>query len=573
MLGRWDILRFSGWTKQGSKRTIKIWSKSSLCDVASESTPSQLGVLSYKVVRFTRRDHPNLGPRLFIYQPRKVTEQLHVLHDSDFLGGSEVIFSSKNRPYKAISPGVSCDLFLTSLCLFEHVPSAVTSFKAMIMQKWQLLSGADQMKSIMPLFYRAATMGRSFRKKLLTEITQFDLTTSANTRKIKTCSIRVREESLLIPTTMKQASAHFKGYSRLYFAPLQWQRPETSYGNKPVQSAEYSYPIVHNIREDDTSFASSPFSSNSTGFYAEILTSSTHNWQRVYVKTAQSVQAELGAFPMVQQYFHSGSVQTIAAAEPAMDRIFFERFDGDVLNQIRLHYHHGLGPIKTNLIDWNCLSDEWFIDLDLRRAQDVLAVYTGSFRPSDLSIVCSQQRIHAFFHHRLRDNCRFQAFYGGNHPSFLQHTTREIKNLEAFLDSPLVINGQSHQSLQYHLNRASRVLDPDKVGGLKSLPIAFGFGDGHGGNVMVSNASSPPSILYVDYEVAGHHTPFLDLAKPIYQDGFFNIAYADVLYDDLTRGSHCKEVSVRWREDAGSIHIDYHLDLKTLEKGLAVIIT
>lgn len=28
---------------------------------------------------------------------------------------------------------------------------------------------------------------------------------------------------------------------------------------------------------------------------------------------------------------------------------------------------------------------------------------------------------------------------------------------------------------------------------------------------------------------------------------------------------------MRWREDAGSIHIDYHLDLKTLEKGLAFI--
>ena len=144
-------------------------------------------------------------------------------------------------------------------------------------------------------------------------------------------------------------------------------------------------------------------------------------------------------------------------------------------------------------------------------------------------------------------------------------------SLEDFLGSPLIINGQSHQSLRYHLNRASRVLDPDRVGGLQSLPTAFGLGDGHGGNVMVSSASSPPSMLYVDYEVAGQHTPFLDLAKPIYQDGFFNIAYADVLYGDLTVGSQRKVVSVRWREDAGSIHIDYHLDLKPLEKGIAVI--
>ncbi|KAL9126119.1 MAG: hypothetical protein Q9217_004780 [Psora testacea] len=579
LLGEWDVLRFSGWTKQGSKRTIKIWSKSCLCNVASESMPSQIGVLSYKVARFTRCDHPKLGPRLFIYQPRKVTEQLHVLHDSDFLGGSDMILSSKHRPYKAVSPGVSCDLFLTSLCLFEHEPNTVASFKAMIMQKWQSLSGADEMESIMPLFYRAATMGHSYWNRLHTELAQFDLPGSANTRKTIARTGRAQEEPFPMSAAvhrsgylpMQLASAHFQGYWSLYFAPLQWQRPDTSHGMKPVQPAEYSYPIVHDIRDDGTPFAPTPFSSNSTGLYAKIVTSSGPNWQRVYVKTAHSVPAELGAFPMVRQWFPNGSVQTIAAAEPATGRIFFGRFDGDVLNQISLRYHHGLGPIKANPKDWNCLCDEWFIDLDLRRAQDVLTVYAGSFRPIDPSIICSQQRIHAFFHYRLQKNSGFQRFYGGDNPSFLQHTGREAMNLEVFLDSPVIINGQSHQSLRYYLNRASRVLDPDRVGGLNTLPIAFGFGDGHGGNVMVSSASSPPSMLYVDYEVAGHHPPFLDLAKPIYQDGFFDIAYADVLYGDLTLGSHHKEVSVKWWEDAGSIHIDYHLDLKPLNKGLAVI--
>lgn len=53
-----------------------------------------------------------------------------------------MIFSSKHRPYKAVSPGVSCDPFQKSLCLLEHEPNAVTSFKAMIMQKSQSLSGA-----------------------------------------------------------------------------------------------------------------------------------------------------------------------------------------------------------------------------------------------------------------------------------------------------------------------------------------------------------------------------------------------------------------------------------------------
>jgi len=344
---------------------------------------------------------------------------------------------------------------------------------------------------------------------------------------------------------VQQVSAHLKGYWRLDFAPLQWQRPAISPGIKPAQRTEYSHPIVHKIKEDDTSLAPTPFSSKSTGFYAKILASSGQNWQRVYVKTSQSIPAELGAFPMVQRYFPIECVQIIAAAEPACGRIFFERFDGGTFNEIRFRYHQGLGPVNDNLEGRICLSDEWFIDLDLHRARDVLAVYAGSFRPNDPSILCSQQRIHAFFHQRLLGNSRFQRFYGGDRPSFLQHTAHAAMNLETFLDSPLVINGQSHQSLRHHLNRASQVLDPEKVRGLSSLPIAFGFGDRHGGNVMVSSASSPPSMLYVDYEVAGHHTPFLDLAKPIYQDGVFNTSYANVLYGDLTQGAHCKDVFVR----------------------------
>ena len=575
----WDLLRFSGWTKLGSKRTIKIWSKSCLCDVTSEPMASQLRVLSYKAVRFTRRDHPELGPRLFIYQPRKATEHLHILYDSDFLEGSEMILSLKHQPYKSVSPGVSCDLFLTSVCLFEHEPNTVISFKAMIMQKWQSLSGADELKSILPLFYRAAAMNHSYSKKLLAEISQSSLTDYVNMREINVCSEEVREDHLLKSTStqrseytpIQQASAHYKGYQRLYFAPLQWQPSGSPHGVKQGQPAKFSYLIVHDIRDDDTPFASTPFSSNSTGSYADLSTTSGHTWHRVYVKTTHSVLAELGAFPMVQQHFPDSSLQTIVAADPAAGRIFFERFDGRVLNQIRLHNHHGVSPIVANRKDWNYLSDEWFIDLELRRAQDVLAAYAGSFRLNDSSIVCSQQPIHTFFHHRLKGNSRFQSFYGSNHPSFLQYTAPKAMNINDFLGSPLVINGQSHHPLRYHLNRASKVLDPEKVGGLQSLPIAFGFGDGHGGNIMVSSTGTPPSMLYVDYEVAGHHSPFLDLAKPIYQDGFFNIAYADVLYSDLTVGSHHEEVSMRWREDSGSIHIDYHLDLKPLEKGLAVI--
>lgn len=162
---------------------------------------------------------------------------------------SSSINPAKHQPYKAVSPGVSYDLFLTSLCLFEHEPGVVTSLKAVILQKWQSLSGANEMEGIMPLFYRSATIGRSYRKRLHAEIAQIDLNTSADASRTKAFSKGVGGRPPSTPTAIhcsgyshvQQVSAHLKGYWRLDFAPLQWQRPAISPGIKPAQRTEYSH--------------------------------------------------------------------------------------------------------------------------------------------------------------------------------------------------------------------------------------------------------------------------------------------------------------------------------------------
>lgn len=102
------------------------------------------------------------------------------------------------------------------------------------MQKWQSLFGADEMGSIMPLVYRAATMGRSYLKRLHTETMQSGLTNPIKKRKPNPYCKKVREEPLPTSTStqssgyiaIQQASTQSKGYRRLYFVPLQWQRPE-----------------------------------------------------------------------------------------------------------------------------------------------------------------------------------------------------------------------------------------------------------------------------------------------------------------------------------------------------------
>ena len=66
-------------------------------------------------------------------------------------------------------------------------------------------------------------------------------------------------------------------------------------------------------------------------------------------------------------------------------------------------------------------------------------------------------------------------------------------------------------------------LDPVMADGISSIPLAFGFGDGHRDNFMVSPDCSPSEVLGINYEVTGIHTPILELAKLLYMDGSFEV--------------------------------------------------
>lgn len=169
-------------------------------------SPSHLGVLSYKVVRFTR------GPWLFVFQSSEATEQLHILHDSDFLQGPvpDTNVSSKGRSYEAISSGVFYDLFLTSLSMFECESGMVAIYKAAILQKWQLLSGADEMETIMPLLYRGASFGPSYSHMLRVKIKEIELNYSKRMTRIELSVQKTLERSIVAPSYVRQPHQFLK---------------------------------------------------------------------------------------------------------------------------------------------------------------------------------------------------------------------------------------------------------------------------------------------------------------------------------------------------------------------------
>ena len=131
-----------------------------------------MGLLSHKVRRFTELTDPEHGPRLHIYQPILATEHLHILYDCDFLQGtaSEIPVISDSANPRTFSPGVSCDLFLTSLCLFEREPGFTATIKAALLSKWQLLSRTSKPLNIIPFIYRSDAISFAYKTKLRAEL-------------------------------------------------------------------------------------------------------------------------------------------------------------------------------------------------------------------------------------------------------------------------------------------------------------------------------------------------------------------------------------------------------------------
>lgn len=123
---------------------------------------------------------------------------------------------------------------------------------------------------------------------------------------------------------------------------------------------------------------------------------------------------------------------------------------------------------------------------------------------------------------------------------------------------PWIINGKRYPSLRQSFDVALETLSPSSLE-TSSCPTVFGLGDAHGGNVMISpkaRGRRSHTLLYVDYEVAGFHPVMLDLAKPFYNDVFFETLYHDLAAGAMTTGG----VSCRSME--GTLVVDFvpHVD-------------
>ena len=174
----------------------------------------------------------------------------------------------------------------------------------------------------------------------------------------------------------------------------------------------------------------------------------------------------------------------------------------------------------------------------------MLRAYKQSFLPQAAAEESMKQPIHRFYHTRLTENGKFNDFYSDG----IKIRTESIP-LASFLRIPVKVNGVIYPSCSEISESAVKNLRRDIAA---SFPHAFGLGDAHGGNIMISDERGQDNhrtLLYIDYEVAGYHSILMDLAKPFHHDVFFEALYADNIHDTPAIEYHLKD---------GIISIDFH---------------
>ena len=274
----------------------------------------------------------------------------------------------------------------------------------------------------------------------------------------------------------------------------------------------------------------SAFSSNSTAAKITLPAVSTGEVTiRIFSKCCQYPEQELqGARNAAAFGLHVQLPLIMPSGE-----LWYPFFDGKTESELRLSCHHD---------GWsNGYAIEALLYADLVKAEDMLRLYsrciTDTKEENELLHIknchlgttsrrsTTKQPIHWFFYSRLLKDERFHQFYESAIPVGHHLSLGELLNF------PWKVNGVTYPSLGELFDTARNILQPDSPQ-CKSCPTVFGLGDAHGANVMISDQMLPNNsreVLYVDYEVAGFHPVMLDLAKPFYNDEFFDTLYLDLL--------------------------------------------
>ncbi|KAK3935312.1 hypothetical protein QBC46DRAFT_346764 [Diplogelasinospora grovesii] len=605
----WQVVRFSGWTGSGSKRTLKIWTQEHLEAITTGRPtmkgPCYLGLLSHKSVPTIqlRNGGGESGSSsswgLVISHPVRVTDRVCVISDFDYFH----VEQKESSAAGCWTPGVLCDLLLTAQCVFETGKDVGLAQKRLLWLKWaqHASNGTGPDPS---LCLRWAMFPESFQIYLRSEA---EIAGRAAAAALSFPS-PPPSPSITTPTGDEQKPSHEFHTFRVEESEtscvkfIQYHRSKkrtpTMNGTMSLAQAQpdgRSWPqIPDHTYVLNVSRLSTPFSSNSICERATLHSILDDDYElEVLIKTAEGYRSELAALAKLSTLFDVRHLQRVAFVDDTSKQIYYEFFaDGKTLVEVRFWH-------LNSLVEWgqdglSVLHYRWLLGIECKRARDVWNSYDLSWHTPDPANAHplaepAEPRIHQYFHHRLHNNKRLNDFYAELLLPMKPDSVGSTATLDELLHLPLIINNRPYHSLRYHLVRAGVLLNPAAVH-WASLPRVYGLGDGHSGNVLITDHpanTTPADLRYIDYEVAGHHPVVLDMAKPTYNDCFYTALWGDQLSPDLS--THTVDGSIDERRGSGLLpdiawevrpadandangeavaHITYNLNMCTLDKAM-----
>ena len=486
---RWDqfdAVRFAGFDRLENKRSVKILS------VEYFSKPKiSLHILSSKDRRVFEAFRPP-GTRFYrVQQASRLEDGLVIRHDQ-WIHATPATVCIHGEEVSFAAFGVTADLLVSGVWLHGHEPYG-RLIQSRILASYSVVSREHATTQSFARSCRFSAKFTSwFTKELLNLLADIPLQ-----RLRCPCSFPVQR--FLCGEAVMALDRSFRGSS-------------TQSVCLPSHSVELYKQTEALVRLQRPS---SVFALNSTTAEVTLPADSVgENETKIFCKRSQHVQQEFeGARNAATFGFRVQLPHLTSSGE-----LLYPFFEGMTESELRLSF------LQSGRSNW--YAAETLLYAELVKAEDMLRVYKKCLESSTGRPETAGQPIHRLFHSRLVEHARFCQFYGD---SF--NIGGKALSMVEFLEIPWKVNGVAYPSLGELFCTATDVVHPESRQCM-SCPIVFGLGDAHGANIMISSsvsANGGHEILYVDYEVAGFHPVMLDLAKPFYNDVFFNTMYIDVL--------------------------------------------
>ena len=488
---RWnqfDAVRFAGFDQRENKRSVKILS----LDCFSNPKVS-LDILSFKDRRVFEAYRPPDTRFYRLQQASRLEDGLVILHDQwVYAAPATVCIHGEEASFAAF--GVTADLLVSGVWIHGHEPYG-RLIQSQILANYSVVSREH---ATTQSFAKSCHFSTKFVSWFTKELSELNSLSDIPSKRLR-CHCSFPGQLFLCGETIPALDRSFPGsFTQSVCLPSQ-----------AVELYKQMGALVRCQRP------SSVFTSNSTA--AEItlpVDGMGGKLTKMFCKRSEHVQQEFEGAMNAATFGLRVQLPHLASS----GELLYPFFEGMTESELRLSY------LQSGCSNW--YAAETLLYAELVKAEDMLRVYKECLDSKMKKQATAGQPIHRFFHSRLFENARLRELYGD---SF--NIGGNALSMVEFLEIPWKVNGEVYPSLGELFCTASEVVHPDSRQST-SCPIVFGLGDTHGANIMISSrvsANGAHEILYVDYEVAGFHPVMQDLAKPLYNDVFFETLYMDVL--------------------------------------------